>query len=86
MSVPMKPSDPAFWMLERGLQDPSQCSTTTVYEAGCYICEDPEFALMGLPLCYPCPKCGEHVAADEGQCTSCEWCDYEGFEEAEETP
>jgi hypothetical protein len=29
----------------------------TVHQDGCYICEDPEFAEMGLPLCKPCPRC-----------------------------
>jgi hypothetical protein len=68
MSVPMKPTDPAYWLLERGRQDPSYRSTTTVYDPTCYICLDPEFALMGLPLCYPCPFCGEHIAADDSRC------------------
>lgn len=68
MSIPLKKDDPAYWMLEQGLKDPSKRSTTTVYKAGCYICEDPEFALMGLPLCYPCRDCGAHVAADESVC------------------
>lgn len=71
VSVPMKPGDPAYWMLERGRNDPSQRSTTTVYRAGCYICDDPEFSLMGLPLCYPCRKCGGHVAADDSRCDDC---------------
>jgi hypothetical protein len=72
MSVPMKPDDPAFFLLERGLADPSQRSTTTVYRAGCYICEDPEFALMGLPLCRPCSFCKDgHVAADDCVCDGC---------------
>lgn len=72
MSVPMKPEDPAYWMLEAGRKDPSKCSTTTVPKRkGCYICEDPEFALMGLPLCYPCNKCGGHVPADDAVCSDC---------------
>lgn len=64
----MRPSDPAYWLLERGIADPSQRSTTTVFKPGCYICEDPEFALMGLPLCYPCKECGGHVPADDAIC------------------
>lgn len=78
MSVPMRPDDPAYWMLERGLKDAAMCSRTTVFKAGCYICEDPEFSLMGLPLCYPCPKCGGHIAADESVCDDC---DYDAYEE-----
>ena len=67
----MKPDDPAYWMLERGRNDPSQRSTTVVHDDGCYICNDPEFALMGLPLCYPCSKCKGHVPADDTTCTVC---------------
>ena len=59
----MKPSDPAYWMLSDGVT-----STPTVYRAGCYICDDPEFAQMGLPLCYPCVFCGAHVPADDTVC------------------
>jgi hypothetical protein len=51
-SVAMKPSDAAFWML---LDD--KTSVPVVHRDGCYICEDPEFAAMGLPLCFPCPAC-----------------------------
>jgi len=50
MSIPMHPDDPAYWLLERGRNDPSQRSTTTVYKSGCYICEDPEFALMEVEV------------------------------------
>ncbi len=71
MSVPMKPSDPAYWMLERGLEDPSWRSKPTVYSARCYICRDPEFALMGLPLCFACYVCGGHVPADDSECDAC---------------
>ena len=69
----MKPSDPAYWMLTDG-----KTSTPTVHRAGCYICEDPEFSAMGLPLCKPCPDCsakaGEpagHVPADDEECDDC---------------
>lgn len=67
----MPPSDPAYWMLERGRADPSWRSTKTVHRDGCYICEDEEFSLMGLPLCYPCKGCGGHVAADDSVCDDC---------------
>lgn len=68
MSVPLSPDDPCYPMLLEGLRDPSKRSTTTVYRQGCYICDDPEFALMGLPLCYPCKECGAHVPADDSVC------------------
>lgn len=71
MSVPMKTSDPAYWML---LDDFT--TTPVVYRANCYICRDPEFAQMGLPLCRKCPECEGHVAADDTVCDDC------GFDEA----
>jgi hypothetical protein len=71
MSKPLEKNDPAYWMLEQGRKDPSKRSTTTVYMEGCYICEDPEFALMGLPLCKPCFDCGGHIAADDCICNKC---------------
>lgn len=71
MSVPMKQDDPAYWMLERGLNDPSARSKSDVYSDKCYICRDPEFSLMGLPLCYKCPKCSGHIAADNTVCDDC---------------
>jgi hypothetical protein len=43
----------------------------SVYKIGCYICEDPSFATMGLPLCYPCKFCQGHVAADDTVCDAC---------------
>ncbi|MDT7784568.1 MAG: hypothetical protein QOF58_2987, partial [Pseudonocardiales bacterium] len=45
-----QPDDPAFFLLHHG-----PTSTPRVYRRGCFICEDPEFAQMGLPLCRPCP-------------------------------
>lgn len=81
MSVPLKSSDPAYWMLVRGVQestgavpDTGWVTPKTIHKDGCYICEDPEFALMGLPLCKPCPVvvdgvvCGAHVPADDEDC------------------
>jgi hypothetical protein len=69
----MKTTDPAYWMLKDG-----HTSTKEVHRDGCYICEDPEFAQMGLPLCRPCPDCsakaGEpagHVPADDTECSDC---------------
>lgn len=57
-------------------------SQPRVYSADCYICEDPEFAAMGLPLCRPCPSCREngsgegHITADDQVCDEC-GCDEE---------
>lgn len=71
MSIPLKESDPAYWMLEQGRNDPSKCTKSSVYDEDCYICNDPEFSLIGLPLCYPCGKCGGHIAADDSVCCVC---------------
>jgi hypothetical protein len=51
-SVAANPRDGAFWMLFDG-----KTSVQVVHRPGCYICEDPEFAAMGLPLCRACPEC-----------------------------
>lgn len=65
-------TDPAAWMLHDG-----HTSKPVVYSDGCYICRDPEFAQMGLPLCRPCPECvrqgrGQgHIPADDTECTDC---------------
>lgn len=61
--VKMKKGDPAYWMLHDGIT-----TSTDVYNPGCYICLDPEFAQMGLPLCYSCLICGAHVPADDIEC------------------
>jgi hypothetical protein len=61
-----QPDDPAYALLQDGYT-----TTPTVFDASCYICVDSEFARMGLPLCYACPDCGAHVAADDGQCEEC---------------
>ena len=58
-----QPSDPAHWMLSDGFT-----STPVVYNPDCYICNDPEYAQMGLPLCYKCLICGGHVPADDIVC------------------
>lgn len=71
MSLPLQQTDPAYWMIEEGLRDPSKRSISQVYSEDCYICNDPEYALMGLPLCYPCRYCGGHVAADDSVCDEC---------------
>lgn len=77
MSLPLKQSDPAYWMLERGEMEAEETeeyiwrSKPKVYSADCYICNDPEFSLMGLPLCNPCQLCGGHVPADDEDCDDC---------------
>lgn len=72
VSNQMTPSDPAYWMLTD-----SHVSTPTVHSDNCYICNDPEFAQMGLPLCKPCVTCGGHVAADDNICDDCGADQYE---------
>jgi len=66
VSRPMMPNDPAYWMLTTG-----PVSKPKIFKPGCYICEDPEFAQMGLPLCSPCPMCNGHVPADDEDCDDC---------------
>lgn len=62
-----QPTDPAYALL---LDD--HVSVPTVYRDNCYICRDPEFAQMGLPLCKFCPVCKTgHVAADDTECDDC---------------
>lgn len=57
--VQMKPSDPAYFLLTDG-----HTTRPQVYREGCYICEDPEFAAMGLPLCEPCPRCTDEYRVE----------------------
>jgi len=75
-STQMRTDDPAYFLLAGG-----HVSTPTVYREGCYICNDPEFAQMGLPLCRFCDACKTgHVPADDDICDDCgasgyeEWC------------
>lgn len=73
---------------ERMLYDDSYTSSTNVYDENCYICRDPDFAQMGLPLCRECPQCKEssggeelgHIAADDSVCTVCGYDEMEGYE------
>jgi len=64
----MKPSDPAYWML---FDEFTSTPNPDVYRDYCYICRDPEYAQMGLPLCYACEACGGHVAVDASVCDDC---------------
>ncbi len=63
MSKPMRKDDPAYWMLHDGVE-----TVPTIRNVNCYICRDPEFAQMGLPLCYRCLVCEAHVPADDLVC------------------
>jgi hypothetical protein len=71
-SVAANPGDPAFWMLLDG-----HVSIPVVHDDNCYICRDPEYAQMGLTLCYVCPACLRadrgmgHIPADDTACTEC---------------
>lgn len=67
----MRPNDPAYWMLFDDF-----VSIPVVHKAGCFICEDPEFAQMGLPLCRKCPQCGGHIPADDCVCDDCGFDEY----------
>ena len=67
-----RPHDPAYTLLKDSI-----VTQPRVHREGCYICEDMEFARMGLPLCNPCCACRAlgkdgHIAADDGQCDDCE--------------
>lgn len=74
--------DPAFALLED-----DHTSTPVVHRTTCYICEDPEFARMGLPLCRPCSECQKagrgngHIAADDCVCDDCGFNEMEAWEE-----
>lgn len=75
MAIKMKPDDPAYWMLFD-----SVTTTPVVYSADCYICNDSEYAQMGLPLCRKCPICGGHIPADDSVCDNCGYDEYEEYE------
>jgi hypothetical protein len=68
-----RPNDPGYFLLRDNRQ-----SQPKVHRKGCYICEDMEFARMGLSLCNLCCECTKqrgkpsgHIAADDGQCDDC---------------
>lgn len=66
MAAPTKRTDLAHALLED-----DYTSTPVIHHRGCYICNDPEFAQMGLPLCRVCPRCEGHIAADDTTCDDC---------------
>lgn len=66
------PDDPAYHLLT----DSFTTTPKVTPRDTCYICMDPEFAQMGLPLCNKCPECVKngkegHIAADDTVCTDC---------------
>lgn len=66
-----RPHDPAYALLKDHL-----VSTPKVKRAGCYICQDMEYARMGLPLCNLCCVCRAattdgHIPADDTACDDC---------------
>ena len=78
MTTWRRSDDSGVWITVTESDDPAQVllrdgytSTPVVYRSGCYICEDPEFAQMGLPLCRMCGHCGGHIAADDSRCDDC---------------
>lgn len=62
-----QPNDPARALLLDG----HTSTTDAPASKKCYICNDPEFSRMGLPLCRKCPACGGHIAADDAVCDVC---------------
>lgn len=78
-STQMTPSDPNY-----GLLSDDYITVPVVYRESCYICRDPEYAQMGLPLCRLCSKCSVgHVPADDSVCDDCghdnSWVSPENF-------
>lgn len=65
------PEDPAHFLLDK-----APVTTQKVHRKGCYICEDREFARMGLPLCQLCCACAAldkvgHIPGDDAECDDC---------------
>jgi hypothetical protein len=66
-----QPDDPAYWLLTSANTHHS-VPNLDIFRNDCYICRDPEFAQMGLPLCKPCEACKTgHVPADDVICDNC---------------
>lgn len=76
--------------MERALYNDDKTTSTTVYDQNCYICRDPDFARMGLPLCRECDDCKAngrglgHVPADDVECTVCGFDSYAAYLEEQE--
>lgn len=66
--TPMPQGDPA-----QALIASAGMTVPTIYRQGCYICMDPEFALMGMSLCRVCPDCGGHIPGDDVVCDDCHY-------------
>lgn len=74
MSRPLPPNDPARQLLrynKSGKRVNRSEPNMSIYREDCYICKDPEFAQLGMPLCRPCSVCGGHVATDDCVCDDC---------------
>lgn len=77
-STAHNPADPAFRLLLDDFTSEHAPGVQEIgLERGCYICQDPEFAQMGLPLCRKCPECVRqgrgpgHIPADDSVCDEC---------------
>lgn len=77
-STAHNPADPAFRLLLDDFTSEHAPGVQEIgLERGCYICQDPEFAQMGLPLCRKCPECVRqgrgpgHIPADDSVCDVC---------------
>lgn len=70
-----RPDDPAYRLI---LDAHTTTPIVGIYRSSCFICRDPEFAQMGLPLCRPCSTCttdpatpAGHIPADDIACSDC---------------
>jgi hypothetical protein len=70
---------------EQVLYDDKYTSTPSgPYRSDCYICRDPDFAQMGLPLCRKCAKCDGHIPADDTICSDCGNDEMDDYAEAQQ--
>lgn len=83
-------ADPAYRLLADGA---TSTPPEGVFDDKCYICNDPEFSQMGLPLCQACPACTAkpgpgvgHVPADDIICTDCGYDLQAHYEEKNNAP
>ena len=65
------PSDPLDFLRDNVIWTPEP----NVWNDDCFICNDPDFARLGLPLCKECSICGAHTAAD---CFTCDNGHFQG--------